>query len=141
MSTVMNLSESLEPVAVDSSSRLILDLARMMISLSGHVPDGDIPIVITGLRPGEKLDEQLMTDEEAARSREVHGLGERTRTLTRAGSSEARPAPRQDGQLARVEGERREFFAGHDRRHVSDRVRSTVRSGECGRVMLEMVRE
>ena len=50
---------------------LILDLARMMISLSGHVPDKDIPIVITGLRPGEKLDEELMTAEEAARSREV----------------------------------------------------------------------
>ena len=50
---------------------LILDLARMMISLSGRVPDKDIPIVITGLRPGEKLDEQLMTTEEAARSREV----------------------------------------------------------------------
>jgi FlaA1/EpsC-like NDP-sugar epimerase len=50
---------------------LILDLARMMISLSGRVPEKDVPIVITGLRPGEKLDEQLMTAEEAARSREV----------------------------------------------------------------------
>ncbi len=49
----------------------ILDLARLMISLAGHVPDKDIPIVITGLRPGEKLDEELMTAEEAARSREV----------------------------------------------------------------------
>ena len=49
----------------------ILDLARMMISLSGHVPDKDVRIVITGLRPGEKLDEELMTPEEAARSREV----------------------------------------------------------------------
>ncbi len=49
----------------------ILELARMMISLSGHVPDKDVPIVITGLRPGEKLDEELMTAEEAARSREV----------------------------------------------------------------------
>ena len=49
----------------------ILDLARMMISLSGHVPDQDIPIVITGLRPGEKLDEELMTLEEAAASREI----------------------------------------------------------------------
>jgi FlaA1/EpsC-like NDP-sugar epimerase len=50
---------------------LILDLARMMISLAGHVPDKDVPIVITGLRPGEKLDEELMTAEEAASSREV----------------------------------------------------------------------
>jgi len=49
----------------------ILELARLMISLSGHVPDKDIQIVITGLRPGEKLDEELMTAEEAARSREV----------------------------------------------------------------------
>jgi FlaA1/EpsC-like NDP-sugar epimerase len=50
---------------------LILELARMMISLAGHLPDKDIKIVITGLRPGEKLDEELMTAEEAARSREV----------------------------------------------------------------------
>jgi FlaA1/EpsC-like NDP-sugar epimerase len=49
----------------------IVDLARMMISLSGHVPDKDIPIVITGLRPGEKLDEELMTAEETAASREI----------------------------------------------------------------------
>jgi FlaA1/EpsC-like NDP-sugar epimerase len=49
----------------------ILELARLMISLSGHVPDRDVPIVLTGLRPGEKLDEELMTAGEAARSREV----------------------------------------------------------------------
>ena len=49
----------------------ILDLARMMISLSGHVPDKDISIVISGLRPGEKLDEELMSVEEAAASREI----------------------------------------------------------------------
>ncbi len=49
----------------------ILDLARMMISLSGHVPDKDISIVISGLRPGEKLDEELMSAEEAAASREI----------------------------------------------------------------------
>lgn len=49
----------------------ILDLARMMIALSGRVPDRDIPIVFTGLRPGEKLDEELMTEEEAGSSRQV----------------------------------------------------------------------
>jgi FlaA1/EpsC-like NDP-sugar epimerase len=49
----------------------VLDLARMMISLAGLVPDKDIPIVFTGLRPGEKLDEELMTEEEARQSRLV----------------------------------------------------------------------
>jgi FlaA1/EpsC-like NDP-sugar epimerase len=36
--------------------------------MSGRVPEVDIPIVFTGLRPGEKLFEDLMTAEEAKAS-------------------------------------------------------------------------
>ena len=42
----------------------IYDLATNMIKLSGCTPDVDIKIEITGLRPGEKLYEELMMDEE-----------------------------------------------------------------------------
>ncbi len=40
----------------------IIDLARKMIKLAGYVPDKDIKIQIVGLRPGEKLYEELLND-------------------------------------------------------------------------------
>lgn len=42
----------------------ILDLAETLIRLSGFQPHTDIDIVITGMRPGEKLFEELLTAEE-----------------------------------------------------------------------------
>lgn len=42
----------------------IADLAKRMIELSGLVPDKDINIVYTGLRPGEKLFEELLASKE-----------------------------------------------------------------------------
>jgi FlaA1/EpsC-like NDP-sugar epimerase len=45
----------------------IVDLANKVIELSGFTPDRDVKIVFTGLRPGEKLVEQLVLDTEGIR--------------------------------------------------------------------------
>ncbi len=42
----------------------VVDMARHLISLSGLEPDHDIHIEFTGIRPGEKMDEQLWHDSE-----------------------------------------------------------------------------
>lgn len=51
------------PVKIDT-------MARNLIKLSGYTPDVDIPIVYTGLRPGEKLYEEPLMAEEGLRKTE-----------------------------------------------------------------------
>lgn len=52
----------------------IVDLARQMIQLAGKRPDRDIMISVTGLRPGEKLHEELFHQEEAPAPTSVEGV-------------------------------------------------------------------
>ncbi len=52
----------------------IVDLARNLIRLSGLEPDQDIKIVYTGLRPGEKLYEELLLDSEGGCEKTAHKL-------------------------------------------------------------------
>lgn len=64
----------------------IVDLARDMIRLSGLDPDKDIRITFTGLRPGEKLHEQLVMDDKHMQPAccERMSVVQRTPTFTRA---------------------------------------------------------
>ena len=52
-----------DPVKID-------DVARKVIKLSGYVPDVDIKVEYTGLRPGEKMYEERLMDEEGLRQTE-----------------------------------------------------------------------
>ena len=55
----------------------IIDLARNMIRLAGYEPDVDIPIEIVGIRPGEKLHEELFNPDE--RSQQTRRSGSSAR--------------------------------------------------------------
>lgn len=52
----------------------IADLAKSLIRLSGLTPDVDVAIRYTGLRPGEKLFEELLMDSETTLATEVAGI-------------------------------------------------------------------
>lgn len=49
----------------------IYDLAKLLIALQGYVPEKEIKIEITGLRPGEKLYEEVLVKEEETQSTPV----------------------------------------------------------------------
>lgn len=46
----------------------IFDLAKLLITLQGYIPETDIKINVIGLRPGEKLYEEVLVKEEETRS-------------------------------------------------------------------------
>nr|WP_162990862.1 nucleoside-diphosphate sugar epimerase/dehydratase [Maliibacterium massiliense] len=80
----------------------ILDLARNLIRLSGYEPDVDIPIIYTGLRPGEKLYEELLLAEEGISYSSNHSIF--------IGKPMQITKPQMDGVLARFEA----ALAGHE---------------------------
>ena len=58
----------------------IIDLAKKMIELSGHEPGRDIAIEITGIRPGEKLHEELFNVDEDVNTTRYGKVRRTTRT-------------------------------------------------------------
>jgi O-antigen biosynthesis protein WbqV len=89
----------------------IIDLARRMIELQGLVPDRDIEIRITGLRPGEKLTEALVDVNETARPK-APGVTEATPREPLAPIAPAALAKLEAAALAGDEfGVRQQLFA------------------------------
>jgi len=77
-----------DPVRID-------DLAREMIRLAGYEPDRDIEIAYTGLRPGEKLHEELWYTHEELKATDHPGI--------MAAVSDDDPAAELDSHLLRLE--------------------------------------
>lgn len=90
----------------------ISDMARDMIRLSGKIPDQDIQIVYTGLRPGEKLYEELITQGEGI----VATAHEKIMVLKRHGP---------DGEAAEVDQRIRSQM---------DRLAAMVRTYDAGQI-------
>jgi FlaA1/EpsC-like NDP-sugar epimerase len=53
---------------------LVVDLVEAMIRLSGLEPDVDVPIQFTGIRPGEKLKEEILLAEEGIETTSVEKI-------------------------------------------------------------------
>ena len=95
----------------------IVDLAEDMIRLSGHVPEAEIPITFTGIRPGEKLAEELALPGEAV-APPPHPQISRGRLLAKG-----------DADAARIEARLREAVGAGDDARARDVLMDLAR--EC----------
>jgi FlaA1/EpsC-like NDP-sugar epimerase len=93
----------------------IADLAAHLITMAGYVPGREIPIVYTGLRPGEKLFEELLTEEE-----------EKTQAVRNRIMVASPPPPPQD--LAHRLEDLRRLADGGDREGIIRMLRAIVPS-------------
>jgi FlaA1/EpsC-like NDP-sugar epimerase len=93
----------------------VLDLARNLIRLSGFVSDEEIPITFIGLRAGERLEEQLVAEDEVTEPAGVKGI---LRVLANSPPPRARLLQRV-GVLERVAAEGRQAL-------VLERLRDVV---------------
>jgi O-antigen biosynthesis protein WbqV len=92
----------------------IVDLARRMIRLAGLEPDIEVQIEFTGLRPGERLTEQLEFGSESLRETEIPGV--------RATDASAMDPDRLRAQLDRLAA----AVAAHDRANVISTLQDLV---------------
>jgi FlaA1/EpsC-like NDP-sugar epimerase len=97
-----------EPIRIE-------DLATSLITMAGRIPGDEIPIAYTGLRPGEKLHEEPLTEDE-----------ERTHVVRNRIKVAASPAPPADLE-ERIEILRALAEAG-DREGIVDAIRDLVPS-------------
>ncbi len=91
----------------------IAELAKNLIRLSGYEPGRDIPIEFTGLRPGEKLYEELLMDEE--------GLQDTDNKLIHIG----KPIEMEEEEVFK-EVEELDAAAKEEREDIRDRIKKLV---------------